>query len=76
MHHVCAAAGPDPEPQLTELPDEMHQVLSSAPLRSCQMNIGAKAATGDVLLFLHADCMLPEKSLQFMQSCKHALQMG
>lgn len=27
--------------------------------RACQMNAGAAAATGDVLLFLHADTMLP-----------------
>ena len=27
--------------------------------RARQMNAGAKAATGDVLLFLHADCVLP-----------------
>jgi len=27
--------------------------------RACQMNVGASAATGDVLLFLHADTRLP-----------------
>lgn len=27
--------------------------------RSIQMNIGAKKSTGDILLFLHADCTLP-----------------
>jgi uncharacterized protein len=27
--------------------------------RARQMNAGAKAATGDILLFLHADCVLP-----------------
>lgn len=32
----------------------------SAPLgRACQMNFGAKAASGDILLFLHADTHLP-----------------
>lgn len=31
-----------------------------APLgRACQMNIGAKSASGDILLFLHADTHLP-----------------
>lgn len=35
------------------------KVLSAAANRACQMNVGAKAATGDILLFLHADTRLP-----------------
>lgn len=35
------------------------KVLSHDPPRACQMNAGAKAATGDILLFLHADTLLP-----------------
>jgi uncharacterized protein len=35
------------------------KVLSSPPGRACQMNVGAKAATGKILLFLHADTFLP-----------------
>jgi uncharacterized protein len=35
------------------------KVLSSPPGRACQMNVGAKAATGEILLFLHADTFLP-----------------
>ena len=34
-------------------------VISSAPGRALQMNCGAQHATGDVLLFLHADTRLP-----------------
>lgn len=33
--------------------------MSAAANRACQMNVGAKAATGDILLFLHADTRLP-----------------
>lgn len=33
--------------------------LTSAPGRAVQQNAGAAAAGGDVLLFLHADCLLP-----------------
>ncbi len=36
------------------------QVISSEPGRARQQNAGAAAATGDVLLFLHADTRLPE----------------
>ena len=35
------------------------RVISTAPGRSTQMNAGAIAATGDILLFLHADTHLP-----------------
>jgi uncharacterized protein len=35
------------------------KVMSSPPGRARQMNAGAKAATGDILLFLHADTILP-----------------
>ncbi len=35
-------------------------VLTAPRGRALQMNAGAAAARGDVLLFLHADCMLPD----------------
>lgn len=42
------------------------KVLTSAKGRSRQMNSGASQATGDVLLFLHADTRLPENALQLI----------
>ncbi|MCP4626796.1 MAG: DUF2064 domain-containing protein [bacterium] len=36
------------------------RVLTSAPSKAAQMNVGAAHAAGDVLLFLHADTILPE----------------
>lgn len=35
------------------------QFISSIPGRAIQMNCGAKAARGDILLFLHGDTLLP-----------------
>lgn len=35
-------------------------VLLAPPGRASQLNRGARAASGEVLLFLHADCRLPE----------------
>ncbi|MBW4542766.1 MAG: TIGR04283 family arsenosugar biosynthesis glycosyltransferase [Myxacorys chilensis ATA2-1-KO14] len=37
------------------------QVISSTPGRAVQMNLGAAIASGDILLFLHADTRLPPK---------------
>ena len=39
------------------------RVLASQKGRARQMNLGAAQATGDVLLFLHADTLLPEGAL-------------
>ena len=39
------------------------RVLTSEPGRARQMNCGTKEATGDVLLFLHADTRLPASAL-------------
>jgi rSAM/selenodomain-associated transferase 2 len=38
-------------------------VISSAKNRATQMNAGAREAKGDVLLFLHADCILEEGAI-------------
>lgn len=40
------------------------QLLQSPPGRATQMNAGAQQAQADVLLFLHADTLLPENALQ------------
>lgn len=41
-----------------------YALLPSAPGRARQMNAGARAARGDVLLFLHADARLPADGLE------------
>src|SRR5262249_18494082 len=37
--------------------------------RALQMNLGAAHATGDVLLFLHADCLLETGALEAVKRC-------
>jgi rSAM/selenodomain-associated transferase 2 len=50
-------------------------VLYSARGRAAQMNAGARAASGDILLFLHADTMLPHNALSLVRAgladCAH-----
>ena len=43
------------------------RVISSERGRANQMNAGARVATGDVLLFLHADTRLPDHALQLIR---------
>ncbi len=43
------------------------QVLPSQRGRATQMNAGAEAATGDVLLFLHADTQLPDDAFSAIE---------
>ena len=43
------------------------KVITSEKGRGKQMNIGAWQATGDILIFLHADTRLPENALQLIQ---------
>ncbi|MDI1277750.1 TIGR04283 family arsenosugar biosynthesis glycosyltransferase [Methylobacter sp.] len=42
------------------------KIINSAKGRAPQMNIGASHATGDILIFLHADTSLPEYALQLI----------
>jgi len=42
--------------------------VSSPPGRGGQMNLGAKIASGEILLFLHCDTLLPENGLKAVQN--------
>lgn len=44
-------------------------VINSSPPRSRQLNLGATEATGDVLLFLHADTRLPDNFDRHILNC-------
>jgi rSAM/selenodomain-associated transferase 2 len=45
------------------------RVISARPGRGCQQNVGAAAATGEILLFLHADTLLPTGFAQMLRAC-------
>ena len=44
--------------------DVCDRILTAKSNRAVQMNTGAKAASGDILWFLHADCKVPEACLE------------
>ena len=46
-------------------------VLRTSPGRASQMNAGVRAASGDILLFLHADTLLPPGSLDAVRAAVH-----
>lgn len=53
------------------------RLVRSARGRAVQMNAGAAAACGDILLFLHADTRLPSTALHRLQSrVRHAHDWG
>ena len=53
--------------QLAE--DPRLTLLASPPGRGVQQNVGATAASGDTLLFLHADTRLPDNAFSLVRQC-------
>lgn len=49
------------------------KLLFSPPGRALQMNVGAASATGETLLFLHADTQLPDNAFELITQ---AIEMG
>ena len=52
------------------------RVLRSLPGRAVQMNVGARAARGTWLLFLHADSRLPERWFDALEQAARGAQGG
>jgi rSAM/selenodomain-associated transferase 2 len=46
---------------------QVRVIIADTPGRANQMNLGAAIATGDILLFLHADTLLPENSPEIVR---------
>lgn len=63
----------DTAPVAQPLVDRM---IDSAPGRALQMNRGAKVASGDVLLFLHADTLLPSNAEELVCRALDRSQWG
>ena len=59
-HEVIVVDGGSRDDSLMLAQQAADNVIVSQPGRAVQMNNGAELATGDVLLFLHADTVLPK----------------
>lgn len=58
-HEIIIVDGGSSDDTVTMARTGADQVVDSVPGRAVQMNRGAQVARAEVLLFLHADCILP-----------------
>ena len=79
LHEVIVVDGgsTDGTPELARRHPEV-RVVEAPRGRARQMNAGAAVATGDVLLFLHADVALPTDAARCIEECldEHAVVAG
>lgn len=68
-HELILADGGSDDETLSLAVGLVDQIVSAPRGRSGQMNAGAELATGDVLLFLHADTSLPERAASLIAQC-------
>ncbi len=69
-HELILADGGSDDDTIALATDLVDHIVHAPRGRARQMNAGAAGATGDVLLFLHADTTLPDNALELI---RHAL---
>lgn len=63
-HEVLVVDAGSPDGTATKAAPRCDRVIESGKGRAAQMNAGASAARGNLLLFLHADTLLPDRALE------------
>lgn len=79
FYEVIVVDGDPQESTLEALTQDYTHVtrLRSQPGRGTQLNVGAQAARGTVLLFLHVDTQLPEQAFhQILETCQSEQWVG
>lgn len=74
-HEVIVVDGGSSDHTMTIAQEFADRVLSTARGRARQMNAGAAVASGEVLLFLHADTRLPEQADALIAAGLHREQI-
>lgn len=62
-HELIVVDGGSSDASIAAASSQVDRVISSDPGRAKQMNRGASVATGDILMFLHIDTLLPERAI-------------
>ena len=76
-HEIIIVDGGSSDNTLAVAYEVTDMVVVSKAGRAVQMNNGAAVATGDVLLFLHADTFLPENAVQIiLDACQRENYWG
>jgi rSAM/selenodomain-associated transferase 2 len=70
-HEIIIVDGGSVDNTLSIAHELTDSVIVSQPGRALQMNSGASIASGDVLLFLHADTFLPDNTAQIIGDLAH-----
>lgn len=70
-HEIIIVDGGSQDESVDVIEQAGYRVTACTPGRAKQMNAGAQIATGDVLVFLHADTILPVDAMaQMMRACR------
>lgn len=75
-HEVIVVDGGSVDQGVTTARSLADLVISSPRGRAVQMNAGARAASGDVFLFLHADTLLPDAVAKTVIAVLHSPEVG
>jgi rSAM/selenodomain-associated transferase 2 len=68
LFEIIIVDGSPTQDTLRAITDKNVMKYASSPGRGCQMNKGATHARGDILVFVHADTLLPPKALSLIQT--------